>query len=208
MSIVNRSGVRSLSSGLTATELILAIALAIVGTYVLLHWLGAFQSAPTTFRSTGPTVTQLESIAELVPLRVYVADILEAEGEGYRGSWLIKGDAVISVSLKGAKIIERDDERHSAVIALPPPKVLQARVDHERTKTWDVRKNTWIPFAGNADLLRDSAMLQAQKLVEETAREEKNLNYARETAALVLKSMYQLNGWEVEVQWLDRTSSK
>jgi len=208
MSIVNRSGIRSFPSGLTTAELVLAIALAVVGTYVLLLWLGLFQSAPTTFRSTGPTVTQLESIAELVPLRVYVADILEAEGEGYRGSWLIKGDAVISVSLKGAKVIDRDDQRQTAVIAVPPPRVLQARVDHERTKTWDVRKNTWIPFAGNPDLLRDSAMLHAQKLVEETAREEKNLNYARETAALVLKSMYRLNGWEVEVQWLDRTSSK
>ncbi len=208
MSMANRSGVRSLPSGLTATELILVIALAVVGAYELLRWLGALQAAPATFRSTGPTVTELESIAELVPLRVYVADILEAEGEGYRGSWLIKGDAVISVSLKGAKIIERDDERKIATIALPPPKVLQARVDHERTKTWDVRKNTWIPFAGNADLLRDSAMLHAQKLVEETAREEKNLNYARETASLVLKSMYRLNGWEIEVQWLDRTSGK
>lgn len=201
--------VRSLPSGATALEVILILVVAVlsaVSAVPLLQWFGFFRDAPTEFQSAGPTVTQLESLAELVPLRVHIADVLVAEGESYRGSWLVKGDAVISVSLKGARIESRDDSRKTALIVLPPPRVLQARVDHERTKTWNVEKNSWVPFVGNPDRLRDSAMQHAQKLIEEAAREEKNLDYARQTAALVLKSMYRLNGWDVDVQWADRPS--
>lgn len=197
------------ASGATVLEVILILTIAILGSLcalMLFRGAGVFRNSQLDFRSTGPTVTQLESLAELVPLRVYVADVLEAEGESYRGSWLVKGDAIISVSLKGARIVERNDEKQTACISLPPPRVLQARVDHERTKTWDVRKNTWVPFVGNPDRLRDAAMQHAQKLVEEAAREDQNMDYARKTAALVLKSMYRLNGWEVDVQWADQAT--
>lgn len=202
-------GIRSVSSGATTLEIVLILAVAVLLAMLvmpLLQWLGFVGDGRTEFQSSGPTVTQLESLAELVPLRVHIADVLVAEGESYRGSWLVKGDAVISVSLKGARIENRDDSRKTAIIVLPPPRVLQARVDHERTKTWNVEKSSWVPFVGNPDRLRDSAMQHAQKLIEEAAQEEKNLNYARETAAIVLKSMYRLNGWDVDVQWSDRPS--
>jgi hypothetical protein len=56
--------------------------------------------------------------------------VLVGEGEGCRGAWLIRGDALIGVDLSRAQILDKDDEARRATVRFPPPGVLQARVDH------------------------------------------------------------------------------
>lgn len=155
----------------------------------------------TKFWSSGPTVTQLESLGQLVAMKVYVADVLTGEGQGYRGSWLIKGDALISIDLSRATVVEADTKIRRARIILPQPKVLSARVDHERSKTWDVKKTTWVPFGGDGDALRDQAMLQAQKLVGFTAGSKENMDHARGSAEKVIEGIYRMVGWQVVIEW-------
>ena len=59
----------------------------------------------TQARSLGPTVSQLEKIGELASARIDVTDILMADGEGFRGAWLIKGDALLACNVSRAKIL-------------------------------------------------------------------------------------------------------
>src|SRR4051794_12044774 len=71
-------------------------------------WLGrsrAVPPAPPKVHSMAPTVIQLERIGELTTTRVHVTDVLWAEGEGYRGSWLINGDTLLSCDVSKAKIV-------------------------------------------------------------------------------------------------------
>jgi len=154
--------------------------------------------------STGPTVTSLESLGQLVTTKVNVSDVLEATSDDYRGSWLIKGDALISIDMTKAKILESNPQTHTARVRLPLPKVLTARVDHSRTKTWSVEKTSWVPWKGNPDNMRDEAMQQAQKLVEFVAESKENQDHARYTAETVIQDLYRLVGWEVTVEW-DKT---
>ena len=139
-------------------------------------------SPPVVFTSSGPTITQIESLGLLTVTRVHVADVLVAEGHSYRGSWLVKGDALFAVDCRQAKLLNRDEANKTATIRLPAPAVLQPRVDHERTRTWSVEKDTWVPFKGDADLLRDQAMLQAQRLVEHAVGQPEMQVLARENA--------------------------
>ena len=119
--------------------------------------------------SAGPTIERLERLSHLVTSRVQIADVLVGTGDGCRGAWLIRGDALLSVNLSQAAITEKDEATKRATIRLPQPEILQARVDHERTKTWEVRSMVWLPWNAHHDRLRDEVMLQAQRLVAQAA---------------------------------------
>jgi hypothetical protein len=150
----------------------------------------------------GPSVSQLEKIGELVATRVHITDVLSAEGDGFRGSWLIKGDAILSCDVANAHIVQVDPVRKTATIQLPEIRVTSARIDHDKTKTWSVEHNTWLPWKwGNQDAFRDAAMLHAQKLVESAAASERHAGPARDQAALLIQQMYQLVDWTITVQW-------
>lgn len=153
-------------------------------------------------RSLGPTISQLERISELVPIRIHVADVLIAQGEGYRGAWLIKGDAVLSCDVSRAKIVHIDSSARIATLRLPPLRVTSARVDHERTKTWNVQKTSWLPWSGgDQNALRDTAMYHAQRLIEETALSDRNLEPARNQTEILIQQMYEIVGWDVAIEW-------
>ena len=156
---------------------------------------------PTLFYSQGPTIERLEQLKHLVTMRVYIADVLTGEGDGHRGAWLIRGDALLGVDLGRAKILDKNEESKQATLSLPPPEVLQCRVDHERTRTWEVRRTTWVPWSGDQDKLRDNVMLEAQKLVDHAANSSENLSQARANAEAVLRGFYQEVGWHVHVTW-------
>lgn len=79
-------------------------------------WLGTRDRLAPRIRSLTPTVTQLERIGELAATRVHVADVLSAEGEGYRGSWLVKGDAILSCDVSQARIDHVNTKARTATI--------------------------------------------------------------------------------------------
>ena len=161
-----------------------------------------------TIQSQGPTLQRLDRLSQLVTMRVCVADFLIGEGEGHCGAWLIKGDALIGLDLRQARIVEKDEQTRRASICLPGPAVLQSRVDHQRTRTWEVKKTGWVPWSGDADKLRDQVMCEAQKLVARAAGAEDNLAQAKAAAETVIRSFYEEVGWQVEVAWAAAETTK
>lgn len=158
---------------------------------------------PVVVHSQGPTQERLEQLSHLVATRVYIADVLVGKGSGCKGAWLVKGDALLAVDLGKAAITEKDEVAKRATIRLPPPAVFQARVDHTRTKTWEVRTTTWIPWSSDQDHLRDAVMREAQELVAHAAASAENFQQTRTITATLIRSFYQEVGWEVAVVWSD-----
>jgi hypothetical protein len=156
---------------------------------------------PVVVNSQGPTIERLERLSQLVTSRVYIADVLIGEGEGCRGAWLIRGDALIAVNLSQASITQKDDSAQRATIGLPQPEVLQARVDHERSRTWEVSRMTWLPWNAHQDRLRDEVMLQAQRLVTQAAGSKENIEQAKRAAETIIAALYEHVGWTVKVVW-------
>lgn len=163
-----------------------------------------FDPKPVAVLSQGPTVERLERLAQMVTYRVYVADVLVGESDGCKGSWLVKGDALIGVNLARVQIEDRDETLRRATVMLSQPEVLQSRVDHEKTKTWEVKRTSWMPWKGDQDVLRDSVMREAQKLVAKAAASSENIGQARVAAETIIQAFYAEVGWEVKVRWKER----
>ncbi|MGO9112092.1 MAG: DUF4230 domain-containing protein [Thermoguttaceae bacterium] len=158
---------------------------------------------PPVVTSQGPTIERLERLSSLVTSRVYVVDVLIGEGEGCHGAWLIRGDSLIAVNLRQAAIVEKDESAKRATIRLPQPEILQARVDHEKTRTWEVRTTTWIPWNADQDKLRDAVMVQAQRLVAHSAGSKENIEQAKRAAEVIIGALYEEVGWNVKVVWAE-----
>ena len=134
-----------------------------------------------------------------------VADILVGEGEGCRGSWLIRGDAMIGVDL-AAQILGKDDQARRATVRLPQPEVMQARVDHERTKTWQIKSDhldTFVERPGQIARCRDAS---AQRLVAHAAGATESIQQAKAAAEAIIAAFYAEVGWQVKVTWASAPS--
>ena len=181
-----------------------ALTASVVWALLLLH--SPSPPPPVAIYSQGPTIERLERLSQLVTIRVHVADVLVGEGEGCRGAWLIKGDALVGVNLGQARITEKDEATKQARIVLPAPEVLQPRVNHERTRTWQVSRMAWLPWNADQDRLRDAVMLQAQQLVAHAAASSDNLQQAKTAAEAIITAFYREVGWQVTVSWANPNS--
>jgi Protein of unknown function (DUF4230) len=193
---------------LTAVAIIglAAVALLVLQLYIILrHWDVGLRDTPPVVRSVGPTMVQLERLQYLVSTRVQVADVLVGESRWLEGSWIIQGDALLAVDMSKAEIKDKDDKLRTALIVLPQPAVLSARVNHQRTQQWDIKSRSWIPLAslvlGDRTALEKEAMLQAQQLIERAAGSEENQAMARKGVEGMLAELYQSLGWQVSVRW-------
>ena len=185
----------------TTVVLLILLTTATCSIFLLPRILPPSMPTPVIVHSQGPTIERLEKLSQLVAIRVHVADVLIGEGNGCKGSWLIRGDALIAVNLGQATIAEKDESSRRATIRLPQPEILQARVDHERTKTWEVKTTTWIPWSSDQDSLRDTVMAEAQRLVGHAAGSKENLQQAKAAAESAIRGFYAEVGWNVAVTW-------
>jgi hypothetical protein len=157
--------------------------------------------------STGPTIEKLEKLSHLVTHRVTVADVLTASENNYRGSWIIKGDALLSVDLGAAEIRDKNLTLRKAKIILPQPRAIQPRVDHNKTILWSIEKGNGLAYVkaslgfGDSNNLRNNAMKTAQRLVEEACRSSDCIKESRERTAMLLHNLYSELGWDVEIEW-------
>jgi hypothetical protein len=166
-----------------------------------------FTPSTPTFVSIGPTVTQLEKLGQITVLKLTVSDVLQGDGFGYKGAWLVKGDVLYSIDMTKAKVVDTSEGSKTATIALPLPKVVSPRVDHSRTITYSVERKNWIPFTGDQGKLRDQSMKEAQLLIERAAARGDNVDVARRNAEMLVALMYKLVGWNVDVVWTDDTQT-
>lgn len=151
-----------------------------------------------------PTVDQIENIGHLAALKVYISDVLEVDGKGIKGAWLIKGDALIGADMSGITVDVIDAKEKKAKIRLAPPMVMQPRVDHERTKTYDVDKS-FFTSADAESAIRDDAMKQAQRVIAQVANEQENIEKAKERLEELIKNFYSMVDWDVTVEWINKT---
>jgi hypothetical protein len=172
---------------------------------LLSKWDLGIADTAASFRSSGPTIVQLERLQYLVSTRVRVADVLVGESRWLEGSWIIQGDALLAVDMAKADIKDKHEKARTAVIVLPQPDVLSARVNHEKTRQCDVKSRSWIPLAssvlGDRNAMEKQAMLHAQQLVERAAGSDDSKSTARIGAEEVLGEFYRAVGSEVSVRW-------
>ena len=114
--------------------------------------------SPWTWNGAGLTLERVRALASLVMLRAEVADVQETSLAGYTGSIraavLVRGELLMGVDLSQARFEQKDDLRHTAVLCLPAPRILSARLDHERTRIFGIStRGLWliVPSGSDAD---------------------------------------------------------
>ena len=157
----------------------------------------------TTVISMAPTVEEIESLSELVTNRVYVSDILTGTNKDYEGIWAINGDALITIDLSQTSISDKNEEAKTATITLPLPKVVSARVDHERTKNGGIKgvRFALLRNPKNREKIVDDAMQEAQAVVKKAASRPEIIENAKKQAKLNIQMLYLKVGWNVAVKW-------
>jgi hypothetical protein len=171
--------------------------------YGFYHFFGEHPEKPPVVSTLGPTITQVEKLGLLTVMKVSISDVLTMTGYNFKGAWLVKGDALITVDMRKLQISDRSEADKLVTITLPEPEVYQPRVDQTKTMTYDVAGDwfTLIPGWGNESKLRDAAMLEAQKLVEFAVHQPEYIKQAKSNAELVLQNILGFSGWYVRIQW-------
>lgn len=183
----------------TVAIVVVAVVALVFGTFLLGR---SWQAGPVSV-SSSPTITEIQKLGDLVVLRVSVADVMEDAGYEYKGVWIVRGDAEIAVDLQQAQLQSTVDQTKTLVVLLPSPRVIHPRVDHEKSKVFDVTKTTWVPWVGDKDELTNQGWTKAQGVVESACSGDELMDQAREQTQFVLSNMYRLVGWNIEVVWQD-----
>jgi hypothetical protein len=182
---------------------LLAAGLAAVG--YLGYQVGTQQHGPVQITSAGPKIEDVRAIAKLAVLRVQVANVLEGQNAGATGIVMVRGDADMAVDLDRIEIAVRDDAQRTATLRIPTPRPDRPRVDHDRTKLYELRKTGLAalnPFADpRADILADT-MRAAQAEVERAVQDQEFVTQAKAQAEVLLGAFYQKLGWSISVDWI------
>jgi hypothetical protein len=120
---------------------------------------------------------------------------------------LVKGDVALGINLSQARFDKIDNAYCTAALILPPPLASCARVDHDRSRLFELTsEGLWAITPGTRDYLAvvDKAMAEAGDLVASTARINDADERARQHAEVLPGAFFHSIGWEVRIRWADR----
>jgi hypothetical protein len=162
------------------------------------------------YRDAGPTIEQVRRLESLVVQRVDVADVSTTELQGYTGgvraALVVRGDLVVSVDLSLARFEAKDPAKRSAILSLPPPRVSRPRVDHDRTRLFELsRAGLWVIVSGDGgqSAAVNHAYRHAQEAVASAGEDPRLVERARRDAEETLGAFFQAVGWTVTIRWVE-----
>lgn len=162
-----------------------------------------FNQEKTKVESMAPTLEKIQNLSDLVTNKVYVSDVLDASNKDYEAKWIINGDALITIDLSKAKLLNVTEATKTATIILPQPQVTSPRVDYTRTKPAYIKG---IRFAllrnpKNKQSMQQDMMQVAQKSIEKSASRHEIIESSKTQAALIISNLYLKVGWQLTIEW-------
>lgn len=164
--------------------------------------------------ATSPTVERIKNLKEICSLRLTVSNAMMAKNVWFMGTpfefgskmmLIVNGSAILSTDMEGVVILNKDDLQKCASIQLKSPRVIAATVDHKTTRIYDnsAVSPIGVPiFSEGKDKLYETAMLEAQKSIEEVASRPERIQQAKVQAEAAIKFIYDQIGWKVNIEWV------
>ncbi|QDS88783.1 hypothetical protein EC9_29780 [Rosistilla ulvae] len=181
-----------------------------IATYIELNWNSS--DSKVVVDST-PTIERITEIGDLCVLKIHTSDMLTAKSNSLKASWMITGDALISLDLTKVRLDQADQVAKALVLEMPALKVLSPRVNHEKTKHWETESVCWHDGwftrdkLGKNSHLHEMAMKEAQKVVAQVSQSPEYMADARESAERIVTALYAGTGYTVSFQWPDERTN-
>ncbi|HJV83884.1 MAG TPA: DUF4230 domain-containing protein [Noviherbaspirillum sp.] len=195
-----------------------AIALGALGTWLIVPKLSNTQPPQ-------PPLMSLEQMGHLVSVKVNYANVIEFTEKltkdipwtnwelrfgGTKVLLVARGDCLVGTDFRLAKYQEVDKTSRSAVLVLPAPKSLSARVNHDpREKGGSyfyaitaTGIEPIIPGSANRTKAIDAALGKAQQEIARVCGSAEVVATAKRNAEAVLLPAFSASGWKVNVRWL------
>jgi len=193
---------------LKLTLCILIVLGCLAGTVAMANWIKPQANNRAVSTHTGLTIDQVRELTELVTAKLAIADVQETI---LRGRWggrkivlVVKGDLLVSVDLSLARFEKMDQQARTAVLVLPPPRVMSVRLDHDKTHiALDKSLGWWCIVPGDAwrSEAVNVAYAEAQQNLSATAANEGLIDKSRRHAEAVITVFFRDIGWRVTVRW-------
>lgn len=152
----------------------------------------------STTVSHSVVVESVRKVAKLVSSETTLRDVIIYEDTWYgstkRSLVVVTGKVLAGIELDPANAVQIDDKARRITITLPQPSILGIEITE--MKTYDEQRGLWNPFSA-AD--RDALFQRAREQLEETSRELKITETARQSARELLEGMFGSSGYSVEV---------
>ncbi len=153
-------------------------------------------------------ISRIAEVAELITLKVPVSQVMTSELTGYVGGIrcvvVVNGEVALGVDLEQAQMEDVDPDTRTATLFLPQPEVQYARLDHQRTKIYDIsRQGLWWLAWGDegAQKLINKMIREAQASVEGVAGDRGLVDQARRQAEDVIHGVAEAGGWDIRLSW-------
>jgi hypothetical protein len=140
------------------------------------------------------TVDRIEKMGKLELVKINIKDVVEQKGErpfylpDAKAVLIIAGEVFAGIDLEKVKKEDIAESGKSITVTLPKPEILLSRVDHEKSKVYNVE---WGGFS-TAKLVDEAYKNAEMKILEEAA----TMGYAE---ALLLPIFKELSGREVQI---------
>ena len=175
---------------------LIATAVVVLG----LLWLTSlFSFKPNnTSVSHSVVIERVQKVAKLVSSETTLRDVVIYEDTWYgstkRSLVVVTGKVLAGIDLDTDRSVEIDEKARKITITLPQPKILGVEITE--MKTYDEQRGLWNPFSAED---RDALFQRAREQLEQTSRDLKITETARQSARELLESMFTSNGYSVEV---------
>ena len=165
-----------------------------------LTWLTTRFSLPpnSTTVNHSVVVERVQKVAKLVSSETTLRDVIIYEDTWYgstkRSLVVVTGKVLAGINLDAGNSVQIDEKARRITITLPQPGILGIEITE--MKTYDEQRGLWNPFNA-AD--RDALFQRAREQLEQTSRDLKITETARQSARELLEGMFAANGYSVEV---------
>jgi hypothetical protein len=165
-----------------------------------LTWLTSRFSLPpnSTTVNHSVVVERVQKVAKLVSSETTLRDVIIYEDTWYgstkRSLVVVTGKVLAGINLDAGNSVQIDEKARRITITLPQPGILGIEITE--MKTYDEQRGLWNPFNA-AD--RDALFQRAREQLEQTSRDLKITETARQSARELLEGMFNSSGYSVEV---------
>jgi hypothetical protein len=143
-------------------------------------------------------VERVQKVAKLVSSETTLRDVIIYEDTWYgstkRSLVVVTGKVLAGINLDAGNSVQIDEKARRITVTLPQPGILGIEITE--MKTYDEQRGLWNPFNA-AD--RDALFQRAREQLEQTSRDLKITETARQSARELLEGMFNSSGYSVEV---------